>query len=258
MNILYSKIYGESNDSTPIVIIHGLLGMSDNWGYFGRALGQKQLTHVVDLRNHGKSFHAEETSYKTLAKDILNYLDFHKIEKADFIGHSMGGKVAMQFSLDYPNRINKLVVVDIAPKRYKPHHDDLFNILNSINLNDFSSRSEIETELKKGVSSDSLVQFLLKNLFWKNERLAWKFNLEVLTKHYHDEIVGGISEGVFQGKTLFIAGEKSNYISKKDEDPIKNQFPNSEIVTIENTGHWVQADNPKRFLEIVENFLDSN
>jgi esterase len=255
-NILHSKIYGSEKSGTPLLVFHGLFGMLDNWGSFGKEMGELFPVHLIDLRNHGKSFHSFEMSHDDLAHDILHYMEFHKIDQCNLLGHSLGGKAVMQFAIKYPLKVDQLIVVDISPKAYPPHHQGILKALESVDFNQISTRQEAEEILHQYIPEKSVIQFLTKNLYWtEDKKLAWRFNLKTLSEKYSEFVSNAIKYGVFSGKTLFISGEKSNYILPQDEFQIKQQFPNSSVVTIKNAGHWVQAENPKDFNELVKDFL---
>lgn len=255
--MIHSKIYGENTDKTPLLVMHGLFGMLDNWASFGRMFGEMMSCHLVDLRNHGKSFHSDKMGLQDLAEDVLRYTDEHKLSKINVLGHSLGGKVAMQFALSYPHLVEKLIVVDIAPKAYPPHHQGVFEALQSVDFSQIQSRKEVEEVLSQKITEKSVVQFLMKNLYWETEsRLNWRFNLKVLSEKYSDFVSNAVKFGEFEGETLFIRGEKSKYILPQDELLIRQQFPNSKIETIPNAGHWVQVENPVAFNEVVRKFID--
>jgi len=255
-NILHSKIYGSEKSGTPLLVFHGLFGMLDNWGSFGKEMGELFPVHLIDLRNHGKSFHSFEMSHDDLAHDILHYMEFHKIDQCNLLGHSLGGKAVMQFAIKYPLKVDQLIVVDISPKAYPPHHQGILKALESVDFNQISTRQKAEEILHQYIPEKSVIQFLTKNLYWtEDKKLAWRFNLKMLSEKYSEFVSNAIKYGVFSGKTLFISGEKSNYILPQDEFQIKQQFPNSSVVTIKNAGHWVQAENPKDFNELVKDFL---
>ncbi len=256
MNILHSKIYGEDKPGTPLLVFHGLFGMLDNWGSFGKEMGEFFPVHLIDLRNHGKSFHSEEMSHDDLAHDIAHYMDFHHLEKANLLGHSLGGKAVMQFAIKYPVKVEKLIVVDISPKAYPPHHQGILKALESVDFEKVSTRQEVEQVLHQYIPEKSVIQFLAKNLYWKDDKkLDWRFNLKTLSEKYSQFVSNAIKFGVFTGKTLFISGGKSHYILPQDEFLIKHKFPNSSVVKVENAGHWVQAENPKDFAMVVKDFL---
>ena len=256
MEILHAKIFGQDKPGTPLLVFHGLFGMLDNWGSFGKEMGEFFPVHLIDLRNHGKSFHSTEMSHDDLAHDISHYMDFHHIEKANLLGHSLGGKAVMQFAIKYPIKVQKLIVVDIAPKAYPPHHQGILKALESVDFEKITTRQEAEEVLQQYIPEKSVIQFLAKNLYWTDDKkLAWRFNLKTLSERYSEFVSNAIKFGVFSGETLFIAGAKSNYILPQDEFQIRQQFPNSSVVTVENAGHWVQAENPTDFNEAVKDFI---
>lgn len=256
MDILHSKIYGQEQPGIPLLVFHGLFGMLDNFGSFGKEMSQYFPVHLIDLRNHGKSFHSEEMSHDALARDISNYMEFHQLSTANLLGHSLGGKAVMQFAINFPLKVNKLIVVDISPKAYPPHHEVIMTALESVDFNAISTRQEAEAILQEHIPERGTVQFLAKSLHWTDDKkLAWRFNLQTLSEKYDEFITHAIKYGVFLGKTLFIAGAKSRYILPEDEFPISQQFPNSSIVQIANAGHWVQAENPKDFNQSVKDFI---
>ena len=258
MNILHSKVYGKERLGIPLLVFHGLFGMLDNWGSFGKDFGEIMPVHLIDLRNHGKSFHLDEMSHDDLAEDILNYMVTNNIEKANLLGHSLGGKAVMQFAMKYPEKIEKLIVVDISPKSYPPHHQGILKALQSVNLDEVKSRGEVEDLLSQYIPEKSVVYFLAKSLYWTEaKKLAWRFNLKTLAEKYTEFVANAVKYGVFHGETLFIAGANSNYILPQDSFLIKQQFPNSKIISIKNAGHWVQAENPKDFHDAVYEFLKS-
>lgn len=259
MEILHSKIYGNEQKGVPLLVFHGLFGMLDNWGSFGKEFGEHFPVHLLDLRNHGKSFHSEGMSHDDLAEDILNYMRHHGIDKASLLGHSLGGKAVMQFAIKYPDLVEQLIVVDIAPKAYPPHHQAIIKALQSVDFNEVKSRQEVEEILMQYIKDKSVIQFLTKNLYWTEDKhLNWRFNLKTLSEKYSDFVGNAIKYGVFSGNTLFVGGAKSNYILPQDAFIIKQQFPNSSIVSVDNAGHWVQAENPRDFNAVVKHFLTSN
>ena len=256
MEILHSKIYGEERTETPLLVFHGLFGMLDNWGSFGKEFGELMPTHLLDLRNHGRSFHSDSMTHDDLANDILNYLDAHNIQKANLLGHSLGGKAVMQFAINFPERVEKLIVVDISPKAYPPHHQGIIKALQSVDFNKVESRQDVENVLGEYIHEKFVIQFLMKNLYWtEDKKLAWRFNLETLASKYTEFVSNAIKFGVFSGPTLFIAGANSNYILPQDEFLIRQQFPNYKLIKIKNAAHWVQANNPVDFNAAVKDFL---
>lgn len=252
-NLVHSKKFGEGK---PLIILHGLFGMLDNWQGLAKQFGQFFETHILDQRNHGKSFHSEKHTYDLMCDDLLFYLDENNLDKINLLGHSMGGKVAMLFACKYPERLESLVVVDIAPKYYPPHHQEILAGLHEVENEKLNSRKEADSILAKHFSEIGIRQFLLKNLFWKTAKdLTFKFNLKTLSKEIQNVGEALFEDAVFLNPTLFISGGNSNYILEEDLELIEIHFPDSEIVVIENSGHWVHAENPRAFFEKVSKFF---
>ena len=263
MKLFYRKI----GEGQPMIIIHGLFGQSDNWNWFGKQFAENGFeVYLVDARNHGLSPHSDIWNYQVMSDDILeliNSFDLCKNEGIILLGHSMGGKIAMEFALQHPEFLSKLIIVDIAPKYYPPHHQDVLSGLNAVDLYAIKTRNEAETVLSKYISDAGTKQFLLKNLYWKenNEEalvtghFEWRFNLKVIEKNI-DSISQGIKSDVnCPTTTLFIKGEKSNYITDEDLQTIQKMFPNSSVSVIADAGHWVHVEKPKEFLKNVLEFL---
>lgn len=252
---LHSTILGSG---APLVILHGFLGMSDNWKTLGTKYAQHGFqVHLVDQRNHGRSFHAEEFDYEVLAKDLNRYLHHHNILKTNVLGHSMGGKTAMQFATAYGEKVDKLLIADIAPKHYPAHHHDIIKGLKTLNFEHIKSRGEADQKLSESISEIGIRQFLLKNLYWVNKgELGFRFNLEVL--QYKMEEVGENILGyqTFDGPTLFLRGDRSEYVNDNDWPDILKHFPNASISTIANAGHWLHAENPTAFFKESLEFLN--
>lgn len=252
--LLHSNIIGEGK---PFVILHGFLGMSDNWKTHGRMFSQLGFqVHLIDQRNHGRSFHSSEFDYELLSEDLYDYCLRNDLEEIVLLGHSMGGKTAMMFAAKYPKMISKLIIADIAPRFYPRHHHSILKGLSALDFEEIVTRKEAEEILSKYVSHGPTRQFLLKNVYWiEPGKLALRINLEALTENI-DEIGEGLPSHLkFEGDTLFLKGDKSEYISTQDEVLIKRQFPNSRIDTIEKAGHWLHAENPKAFFDSVKNFM---
>lgn len=252
--MLYSKIEGEGK---PLLILHGFLGMSDNWKTLGtQFVSEGFQIHLLDLRNHGKSFHSDNFSYELMVEDVYVYCKAHDLEKISLLGHSMGGKTAMLFAVTHPEMVEKLIVADIGPKFYPQHHQTILAGLNAVDFSINPSRNEVEDILTKYITDFGTKQFLLKSLYWKEPgQLEFRFNLAVFNQKI-DEIGKPLAENsIFTAPTLFIRGGKSNYILDCDFENIKHHFPNGTIETIPNTGHWLHAENPKLFYEIASSFL---
>ena len=254
--LLHSNILGEGQ---PLLILHGFLGMSDNWKTLGTQYSENGFeVHLIDQRNHGKSFHSNEFNYDVLSDDVVRYMEHHNITSAYVLGHSMGGKTAMQLATSHPDRVKKLIVADIAPKFYPPHHDFIFNGLSHLDFDNIADRREADDELSKHIKEKGIRQFLLKNLYWvEKDRLGFRFNFEVL-KDRMEEIGENISgSAVYDGPALFLRGDRSEYIQPKDFAEIKRHFPKATIETIDKAGHWLHAENPRQFYEKSFTFLNS-
>ncbi|MDM1378701.1 alpha/beta fold hydrolase [Myroides marinus] len=253
--ILYSKIEGEG---IPLIVMHGYMGMSDNWNTFGKQMAEIGYeVHLLDLRNHGRSFHSDDWSYDFMVEDIVRYMDHHAMCDAVVLGHSMGGKVAMKLATRYPAKVEKLIVADISPRSYAPHHQDILAALNAVDFSTKPSRKEVEEIIASHISEVGTRLFLMKSLYWVEPgQLGFRFNLNAFNKN--EDVVGeGVEDGAeYTGNTLFIRGGNSKYIQEKDEVLIKEHFPNSIIKTIPNTGHWLHAENPQMFFDIVKEFLN--
>ncbi len=240
-----------------MIILHGLMGSSDNWLPQAKMLGEHYHVWVVDQRNHGQSPHSNEFNYTVLSEDILNFIQAHNIDNPVIIGHSMGGKAAMNFALMHPDKLDKLIVVDIAPKAYDVRHDHIVEGLKAVPIDSVQSRQEANDALAPHISSEAVRQFLLKNLMRKPEGgFGWRINLPIIDQSL--ELISGglVTEGVFEKKTMFIRGSKSDYILDEDREAIKKIFPNATLVTME-TGHWVQAEKPEEFVQVVLSFLNA-
>lgn len=278
---LYVNKVGEGK---PVIIIHGLFGMSDNWMSISKQLAEKGFCcFVVDLRNHGRSPHSMEFNYELMAEDIAELMLDNDIPFADIIGHSMGGKAAMFFARAYPEKVRKMIVVDIAPRYYPPHHQTILAALKSFNPAELSNRREAEEILRVSIKEESTLQFLLKNLYWKEMSnngqttastplstskdegggskesvLAWRFGLEELDGNIDEVGKEFISEEEIKTDILFIRGERSGYIGEDDIRSIKTIFPFAKIETIAGAGHWVHAEKPGEFFRSCFAFLNDH
>ena len=252
--LLHSNIIGEG---PPFIILHGFLGMGDNWKTLAKQFsGLGFQVHLVDQRNHGRSFHDSVFNYDVLAADLKAYYDHHALENTILLGHSMGGKTAMLFAALYPKCVSKLIVADIAPRFYPVHHDAILEGLSSLNFEELTSRKEAEIQLSKYVQDVGTRQFLLKNIYRVSPTvLGLRINLEALETQV-SEVGEALSPLLSYPKDcLFLRGDQSEYISIQDEGPIKVQFPNATIQTVTNAGHWLHAENPVEFFERVCAFI---
>lgn len=256
MQLLHSQIFGTGK---PLVILHGFLGMSDNWKTLGNKYAENDFeVHLIDQRNHGKSFQSNIFNYDALVEDLKNYMEHHQLKNAIVLGHSMGGKTAMQFACTYPEKVTKLLVADIAPKYYPPHHQPIINALNAIEVEKLSSRTDADEALTKYIKDFGTRQFLLKNLYWKEKGLLdFRFNLNVLSTKMEEVGENISSTATYEGPTLFLKGDKSEYITDEDSAEIKKHFPKAIVKTINKAGHWLHAENPKQFFDFSFTFMTS-
>jgi pimeloyl-ACP methyl ester carboxylesterase len=255
MKQLHHKILGEGE---PLIILHGLFGMLDNWKTFARSMASDYQLILVDQRNHGRSFHDPDMNYSLMAEDVNRLMDDLEIDQATLLGHSMGGKTAMQFTKDYSRRVNQLVVVDIGPQAYPPGHGFIFDALKAVPVDQIESRTEAEEILAKSIPEKSIQLFLLKNLKRKSDgNYVWRMNLSAIENHY-EEILSGIEiNEPIKAPTLFVNGRRSKYIRKEDEEMIRNKFAEVEFQHLD-TGHWVHAERPEELEQSVKRFLQND
>ncbi|MCX4190210.1 alpha/beta fold hydrolase [Methylophaga sp. OBS3] len=250
---LHYQIIGDSD--TSLLLIHGLFGSGDNWRGIAKQLSPSYQVISVDLRNHGRSFQHAQQSYDLMAVDIAEVLDKLNIDKTHLLGHSIGGKVAMQFAAQYAERLDKLVVVDIAPRQYADGHSQIFKTLMSVDLSQYQQRSDIDNYLKTFIPDSGVRSFLLMNVVSVSGELSWRINLEYLFCNYPALLQPVSLDTKVDNPTLFIRGADSDYINADDRQQIRNQFTNVQIVAISKAGHWVHADQPAYFTEMVTRFL---
>ncbi len=252
--ILHHKIVGTGE---PVFIFHGLFGSLDNWMSFARSLSSHSFQCIlVDLRNHGHSFHDDAFNYEIMCDDVLELMQYLKIENANMLGHSMGGKVVMHLCEKKSDAIKKMVIVDIAPRYYPPHHTQIFDAMHLIDFDFVKTRKDAEQILKNEIDDIATLQFILKNIYWKTDtQLAWRFNINALEKNIDSIGTAIIYDSICNTPTLFVRGEKSNYINADDKKNIAQNYSNAKVVTIAEAGHWVHADKPKELLNVVVEFL---
>ncbi len=250
---LHYQTFGQGR---PVVILHGLFGSSDNWRSIAQKLADNGFQVItVDLTNHGRSPHTTEVSFKSMAADLATLIDQLRLTKIHLIGHSVGGKVAMVFSDDYSERVEKLVVIDIAPKAYADQHSELFKALLNLELSDYTSRNQVSDALVSDIPDKGVRQFLLMNLEITNQQLSWRLNLKQLAANYEHLLVPVCNNAVIHVPSCFIRGDKSDYILDNDIELINDIFTNVVIITIKDAGHWVHADAPELFLTHIIDFF---
>lgn len=254
--ILYSNVFGEGR---PFVILHGFLGMGDNWKTLSKEFSESNFEmHLVDQRNHGRSFHSDDFDYELMAEDLKQYCDVNNLRDIILLGHSMGGKTAMLFATKYPELVDKLIVADISPRYYPVHHDTILEGLCSLDFSEIKSRSKADKALSKYIKDAGIRMFLLKNLYWVEKgKLGLRLNLDVLKENVSEVGEALPFHASFEKDTLFLRGDRSEYIGNADEAIIHRHFPNAKIITIKNAGHWLHAENPEDFYDATMTFINN-
>lgn len=262
--------YKKFGEGESLIIMHGLYGASDNWVSVARELMNDFSVYIIDLRNHGASIHLPEHNYQVMTDDLVEFMNDNSIISSTIVGHSMGGKVAMFFTALHPERVKKIVVVDISPRSYNidrrdsqvTDHEEILGALASLDLQRIENRNQVDELLALEIPSLRIRQFLLKNLKRdKDKSFHWKINVDVLKQNLPSILIGLEDEQdnllQYTNKALFIKGEKSDYITKDDKVMIKEYFNNVQIVTINNASHWVHAEKTDEFVKIVKEFVMS-
>jgi len=258
---LFYRRYGEELNP-PIIILHGLFGVSDNWVTFARRLAMEGFeVWVPDQRNHGQSPHSPNFNYLALADDLFDFIDEHGIVNPIIIGHSMGGKVAMRFALENPHLVKKLLIVDITLKSYGPrdNHKSILKAMKEVNLNLVENRQEVEDQIRAYIPETRIRQFVMKNLHRsEGNHFDWQIYIEGIEPNL-DQMFDGIDTiNKFEKPTLFIRGGASDYILTEDYDQIRYNFPHAEIVTIEGASHWVHVEAAEKFYTLSFGFVSGS
>lgn len=251
--------FKQIGQGSPVIIAHGLLGMSDNWYSFAKKLSENHMVYTIDLRNHGRSPHVDEMNYEVMAADLMQFMEDQWLyDDVTLMGHSMGGKVVMQLALTEPDMVDKLIIVDIGPGAYADRHSHILEALDTVSLSGVESRKDVEQQLLENLSDQSVVAFLMKNLKRSNTEFSWRVNLPVLVNAYPQLMRGLPANGTFDGETLFVRGRTSDYIKEEESQLIHKLFPRASIQTVDDAGHWVHADQPARLLRMVHDFLKND
>ena len=249
---LFFRQFGQGK---PLIVLHGLFGSSDNWHSLAKAIANKFAVFVVDQRNHGLSPHSGDFNYRFLTEDLNDFIEEHNIIQPVILGHSMGGKTAMNFAVRYPEKTGKLIIVDIVPKAYPVHHDHILEGLRAVPLATLTSRLEADQTLSGFVPEAGVRQFLLKSLTRReNGGFEWRINLDAIEKNIEAMGLGMLYPGTYGGQALFIQGSRSDYYEEGDQSLIQTIFPDARFSVME-TGHWVQAENPEEFTKLVLGYL---
>jgi len=250
---LHFKKFGSG---PPLIILHGVFGSSDNWKTLANHLMSTFEVYLVDQRNHGLSPHSDDFNYQVMTDDLKELLHDEKIEKCILLGHSMGGKTAMNFAVQYPEKIIKLIIVDIAPKGYPPHHENILKGVHSLTLHEINTRKEADDLLSVTINNAGIRQFILKNLSRNPKGLFyWKINWKAIEDNIQAIGAPLLSQAVFPGEVLFIRGAQSDYILNEDEPLLKKHFPDADLMTIQKAGHWVHAEQPAQLLALINQFI---
>jgi esterase len=246
-----------SSGAPALLIMHGLLGSSDNWQSLAKRYATTHDVWLLDARNHGRSPHAMEHTYDEMAADVIAFMDAHQLQRVRLMGHSMGGKTALNLVMNHPERFERAVIADMAAREYPIHHEPIFDALRSINLAKIKERVEVEQHLFQQLNDPTIVAFLMKGLRRvKTGGFAWRANLEVLHAALGN-VVGAIDLGINTIPMLSIFGKKSNYVAEADLDVFDQHFLQFESYGMEDAGHWLHAERPEEFYEVTESFLNS-
>jgi len=251
---LYTRVQGAG---PPLVLLHGLFGSNENLGGIARALADRFTVYAMDLRNHGRSPHAQRMDYPAMAADVLETMEAHGVQRTRVLGHSMGGKAAMQLALSHSDMVERLVAVDIAPIAYENRHDRELGAMRGLDLSAIGSRGDADVALAEAIPDAAIRQFLLKNLVRSGDGFAWRIPLDTIHREYAQIGAAPASPGPYEGPTLFIRGGDADYILEEAEPAIHKRFPNARVDTIPDAAHWVHVDAPEAFLALVREFLEN-
>jgi esterase len=251
---LHVREYGSG---APLIILHGLFGSWENWHPVAKALSGRFAVRVVDQRNHGGSFHSRRFDYDAMAEDLRDFMGAHRLAKAALLGHSMGGKTAMRFAAMFPAQVERLIVVDIAPRGYPPSQAEAIDALTRLDLARVETLRAADERLQPAIPDPALRRFLLKNLKpTAGGRYRWKVNIDAIRRAYPC-LCGPVALNPWPGPCLFVRGEHSDYIRDSDWQDIRTVFPQAQLCTLPAAGHWVHVDNPAGFAQTVTRFMES-
>jgi len=250
-------VFQDFGNGPPVFILHGLFGSGDNWLSVAKQLAHDYHVFVLDLRNHGRSFHSDTHSYTELALDVIRLSDSLGLHSVQLLGHSMGGKTAMQVAALQPHLVDRLTVVDIYPIKYPPHHDAVFSALNAVDLLTVESRAQADWLMSQFVSDSALRQFLLKGLQVVPGASRWKFNFKVLSDQYQSILAAPTLDATIPVPTQFIMGSDSEYRVAEGNPVIQRCFSNVRVDLVQGAGHWVHAQFPNEVCALVKSHFGS-
>ena len=253
--LLHYETMGDEKNPA-VIIIHGLFGDGDNLKSLARDLEDDYFCVLPDARNHGESPHYNSMRYDEMASDIIALADSLALDAFAIVGHSMGGKIAMEVAMQYADRVTAAVFADIAPVAYPAHHNTILDALAALDLKQIKSRSDADKQLSSAIAEKGVRQFLLKNLRKDGDHFAWRLNLSVITDQY-DHIAASVSQGSYAGPCLFIKGGNSDYLTQQHKAQVTQRFSDAQVKVVENTGHWLHAEKPRIFNRLVKDFLTS-
>jgi pimeloyl-ACP methyl ester carboxylesterase len=247
----------EYGSGAPLIILHGLFGSWENWHPVAKALSLRFTVHVVDQRNHGGSFHSSRFDYDVMAEDIRDFMSAHRLAKTALLGHSMGGKTAMRFATMFPAQVERLIVVDIAPRGYPPSQTDAIDALARLDLDRIATLRAADEHLQPAIPDLDLRRFLLKNLKpAAGGRYRWQVNIEAIRLAYPG-LCGPVALNPWPGPCLFVRGGHSDFIRDSDWQAIRTVFPQAQLCTLSAAGHWAHVDDPAGFAHTVTCFMDA-
>ncbi len=248
--------FTKTGEGPALVILHGLFGLGDNWRSLALRYAERFTVYAVDMRNHGRSPHADVHDYPSMAEDVREMLDSEGLETALIMGHSMGGKAAVQLACTRPERVKALVVSDIAPRAYANNHEDVLTALTETDLSVVTRRDEADAVLARRIPDAGIRAFLLKSLYRDGDAFRWRFNLPVIVRDYARVAAAVPENGTpYFGPTLWVRGEKSPYVQDSDLENIRRWFPNFTLETVAGAGHWIHAEQPEAYFRLTWDFF---
>ena len=249
--------YRKTGEGKPLILLHGLFGSADNLTTAAKAIAEEGFAcYLVDQRNHGRSPHSFDFTYEAMAEDLRELLEAEELSVVDLLGHSMGAKAIMFFARKYSRMIKRMIVVDMAPRYYAPHHQQVIAAIHAVEPSTIATRAEAEVRMRTVLNDEGVIQFLLKNLYRNDQgNYAWRFGLDEIEKNIEEVGKALPMDKPINVPTLFLKGEKSDYLTSSDKEEILKVFPEAQFKSIAGAGHWVHAEQPEEFLQAVLDYL---